>query len=57
MNLSFHGLKTIQIYFFLFKIDLSLAFDHVCYRLLYGFPSLGCKNVNLNMFAIEEGKL
>ena len=52
MSLSFCGLKTIQIYFFFFKIDLSLAFDHVCYKLLYGFPSLGCKNVTLNMFAI-----
>ena len=52
MSLSFHCLKIIQIYFFLFKIDLSLAFDHVCYKLLYVFPSLGCKNVTLNMFAI-----
>ena len=52
MSLSFCGLKTIQIYFFFFKIDLSLAFDHVCYKLLYGFSSLCCKNVTLNMFAI-----
>ena len=52
MSLNFHALKTIQIYFFFFKIDLSLAIDHVCYKLLYGFPSLGCKDVTLNMFAI-----
>ena len=41
-----------NIFFFFFKIDLSLAFDHICYKLLYGFHSLGCKNDALNMFAI-----
>ena len=46
------ALKLFKYFFFFFKIDLSLAFDHVCYRLLYGYPSLGCKNVTLNMFAI-----
>ena len=51
-RLSFHGLKTIKIYFFFFfKIDLSWAFDHVCYKMFYDYPSLDCKNVTLNMFA------
>ena len=44
--------KYSNIFFFFFKIDLSLAFDHICYKLLYGFHSLGCKNDALNMFAI-----
>ena len=39
------------IFFFFFKFDLSWAFDHVCYKLFYGCPSLDCKNVTLNMFA------
>ena len=52
MSLSFHGLKTIQICLFFFKIDLNWAFDRVCYKLLYDFPSLDCRNVTFNMFAI-----
>ena len=38
--------------FFFFKIDLSWAFDHVCYKLLYDWSSLDYRNVTLNMFAI-----
>ena len=52
MSLRIHGLKTIQICFFFFKIDLNWAFDHVCYKLLYGCPSLDCRDVTFNMFAI-----
>ena len=42
----------IYIYIFFFKIDLSWAFDHVCYKLFYGCLSLDCRNDTLNMFAI-----
>ena len=44
-------LKLINIYFLFFKIYLSWAFDHVCYKFFYGCHSLGCRNVTLNMFA------
>ena len=45
-------LKYIYIYIYIFKIDLSWAFDHVCYKLFYGCLSLDCRNDTLNMFAI-----
>ena len=52
MSLCFHSLKTIHIQCCFFKIDLSWVFDHVCCKLLYGCPSLDCRSVALNMFAI-----